>query len=208
MDEIYLGYVTVGGIKKSVQRITSKQDIISFLKQHLYEDEIVITNSGDEMIFQAIDGVDLYSDLVNLGIDLKSIYQEIRNSWQIDEPSTEREPWEDLYDSIGLSPGEVRIRQRVKRACKSTRTVADVARLLKGTYFSARFYSEDRSRVWGYFDLDDYSVIVLNESDVGVPGEEQEKTAFLNPQARVKHISSGEDIHTFVLLDPPEDDPQ
>jgi len=208
MDEIYLGYVTVGGIKKSVQRITSKQDIISFLKQHLYEDEIVITNSGDEMIFQAIDGVDLYSDLVNLGIDLKSIYQEIRNSWQIDEPSTEREPWEDLYDSIGLSPGEVRMRQRVKRACKSTRTVADVARLLKGTYFSARFYSEDRSRVWGYFDLDDYSVIVLNESDVGVPGEEQEKTAFLNPQARVKHISSGEDIHTFVLLDPPEDDPQ
>lgn len=203
-----MGYVTVGGIKKSVQRITSKQDIISFLKQHLYEDEIVITNSGDEMIFQAIDGVDLYSDLVNLGIDLKSIYQEIRNSWQIDEPSTEREPWEDLYDSIGLSPGEVRMRQRVKRACKSTRTVADVARLLKGTYFSARFYSEDRSRVWGYFDLDDYSVIVLNESDVGVPGEEQEKTAFLNPQARVKHISSGEDIHTFVLLDPPEDDPQ
>lgn len=100
------------------------------------------------------------------------------------------------------------MRQRVKQACKSARSVADVARLLKGTYFNARFYSEDRSRVWGYFDLDEYSVIVLNESDVGVPGEEQEKPAFLNPQARVRHISSGEDIHTFVLLDPPEDDPQ
>ena len=205
MDEIYLGYVTVGGIKKPVQRITSKQDIISFLKQHLYEDEIVITNSGDEMIFWAIDGVDLYSDLVNLGIDLQSIYQEIRNSWQIDEPSTEREPWEDLYDGIGLSPGEIRMRQRIKQACKSARTVADVARLLQGTYFSACFYSEDRSREWGYFDPDNYFVIVLNESDAGVSGEEQEKTAFLDPQARVKHISSGEDMHTFVLLDPPED---
>lgn len=208
MDEQYLGYVTTSGMRLPGQRLTSRQEIISFLQKNLYEDEVIITDLGDGMLFQAIDGVDLYSDLVSLGIDLQSIYQEIRNSWQIDEPSTEREPWEDQYDSIGLSPGEVRMRQRVKQACKSARSVADVARLLKGTYFNARFYSEDRSRVWGYFDLDEYSVIVLNESDVGVPGEEQEKTAFLNPQARVRHISSGEDIHTFVLLDPPEDDPQ
>lgn len=208
MDEQYLGYVTTSGMRLPGQRLTSRQEIISFLQKNLYEDEVIITDLGDGMLFQAIDGVDLYSDLVSLGIDLQSIYQEIRNSWQIDEPSTEREPWEDQYDSIGLSPGEVRMRQRVKQACKSARSVADVARLLKGTYFNARFYSEDRSRVWGYFDLDEYSVIVLNESDVGVPGEEQEKPAFLNPQARVRHISSGEDIHTFVLLDPPEDDPQ
>lgn len=205
MGEIYLGYVTTGDKRNPIQRLTNTQEIISFLRKYLYEDEVVITDSSDRMVFRALDGIDLYSRLDDLGVDLGEIYVDIRTSWRVDESQTSREPWEDLYDSIGLSPGEIQMRQRVKKACKTAGTAADVARLLEGTYFSVRFYSEDRTREWGYFDHDDYTVIILNESDAGEPGEEQERAAILNPQARVKYVSSGEDIHTFVLLDPPED---
>lgn len=196
--EIYLGYAFVKGQQTQAQRLDGKEAIISFLQEHLYDPEVVITDSGDRLIFRAVDGIDLYTSLADLEIDLRLVYEKIRKTWHSDEQGAGREPWEDLYDSIGLSPGEIRMRQRVKQACKAARTVADVAKLLEGTYFSARFYSEDRSREWGYFDLDKPTMIMLNTS------EEPEQPMIFDPVARVKHIASREDIHTFILLDPPE----
>ena len=75
--------------------------------------------------------------------------------------------------------------------------VVDVVELLAGTYFDASFATEDGSRSWGYFDPGDLSV-VEHLADGGT-GERVR----LSPHARVRHQGSGEDIHSFVLLDPP-----
>ena len=206
MADYYLGCVTSRGVRGRPQRIENRSELISFLKTHLHEDEVVVTDPGDRLLFRAVDGVDLYSELERLGIDLPGLYRDIRQGMVSPEPeqATDRAPWEQLYDSIGLSPGEIQIRQRVKRLCKAARTVADVARLLEGTYFDAHFYSEDRKQSWNYFDPRDYSVIVLIESEAEGSDDDQERTVTLAPEARVQHVSSGEDIHAFILLDPPE----
>lgn len=197
-DETYLGYVFINGQQSQAQPLAGKDAIISFLQDHLYDPEVIITDSGDRLLFRAVDGIDHYSSLADLEIDLKLVFEKIRKTWHSTEQGADREPWEDFYDSIGLSPEEVRMRQQVKQACKTARTVADVVRLLEGTYFSARFFSEDLSQEWGYFDPDDFSGVRLNAS------EEPGQAVIFEPVARVKYISSGEDIHTFFLLDPPE----
>ena len=83
------------------------------------------------------------------------------------EQDTGREPWEELYDSIDLSPGEIQMRKCVKAACRTAQTVKDVAYLLEGTYFDAYFFSEDRQRAWGYFNPEDCSFheLVGSEED-------------------------------------------
>jgi hypothetical protein len=207
MVDYYLGYVTSSGVRGRPQRIENISELISFLKTHLHADEVVVTDPGDNLLFRAVDGVDLYSELERLGIDLPGLYRDIRQGMDSLRPdqATNREPWEQLYDSIGLSPGEIQMRQRVKRLCKAARTVADVARLLEGTYFDAHFYSEDRARAWGYFKPEDNSVYILAGSEEDGWGESQETTPVtLSPGARVRHISSGEDIHRFILYDPPD----
>jgi len=202
MADYYLGCVTSRGVRGRPQRIENRSELISFLKTHLHEDEVVVTDPGDRLLFRAVDGVDLYSELERLGVDLPELYRDIRQGMVSPEPeqATDREPWEQLYDSIGLSPGEIQMRQRVKRLCKAARTVADVAQLLEGTYFDAHFYSEDRARAWGYFNPEDYSVYPLAGSDDAGWGESQETTPVpLSPDARVCHISSSEDVHRFIL---------
>ena len=204
MSDVYLGYITSGGNRGPAQRLEGTGSITTFLKDHFYEDEVVITDSGDNLVFRAVDGVDIYSALDAMGIDLPAIYQDIREAWDVNETQAKREPWEDLYDNIGLSAGEVRMRQRVKRACKTAKTVEDVAHLLEGTYFDVHFYSEDRLRAWGYFNPDDYSIQELEGNDEDDVGDKHVPHIItLNPNARVKHISSSEDVHRFVLFDPP-----
>ena len=204
MSDVYLGCVTSGGNRGPAQRLEGIGSITAFLKDHLYEDDVVITDAGDNLVFRAVDGVDLHSQLNELGIDLPAVYQEIREMWNADEPQTKREPWEDLYDSIGLSPGEIQMRKRVKAACRAAQTVEDVARLLEGTYFESHFYSDDRQCAWGYFDPDNYSIHKLVGSEEDGWGEGQDpQVVNLNPGARVKHISSSEDVHRFSLYDPP-----
>lgn len=202
MADYYLGYVTSRGVRGRPQRIENRSELINFLKMHLHEDEVVVTDPGDNLLFRAVDGVDLYSELAELGIDLPGLYSDIRQGLVSPEPEkdTNQESWEQLYDSIGLSPGEIRMRQRVKRLCKAARTVADVARLLEGTYFGAHFYSEDRARVWGYFNPEDYSVseLVGSEEDGWREGQEPEPL-HISPNARVSHLSSSEDVHRFIL---------
>ncbi len=207
MTAHFIGTVTSGGRRSPPQRLEDRAELVRFIKANLYEDEVVVTDAGDNLLFRALDGVDVYSALHKLGIDLPALYGEAREALVAaeSEPGAETEPWEELYDSVGLSPGEIAMRQRVKRACKAARTVADVAELLEGTYFDAYFYSQDRSRAWRYFDPRDYSAWAYETGEEEDLSEEQERSVQLDPDARVRHVSSGEDIHTFILLDPPEE---
>ena len=97
------------------------------------------------------------------------------------------------------------MRQRVKQACKAAQSVWDVAALLRGTYFDASFISEDKKRAWGYLDVNDCSVYILDGSTEEGWRNERDEMVFLKLDARVKHISSSEDKHWFFILDPPED---
>lgn len=207
MASHFIGYVTSGGRRSPPQRLENRAELVSFIKANLYDDEVVITDAEDNVLFRAVDGVDLYSAVDKLGIDLPALYRETREALVAaeSEPDAETEPWEELYDSIGLSPGEIAMRQRVKRTCKAARTVADVAELLEGTYFAAHFYSEDRRRAWRFFDPHDYSVSAAKMVNGQNANEEQERIVHLDPDARVRHLSSSEDIHKFILRDPPEE---
>ena len=201
----YLGYITEKGKRVETQQLGDRDAVIQFLEQHLYAEEVVITDNNDKLVFRAFDGVDLFSGLESLGIDLPAIYSRILDRERSQKHQTEREPWEDLYDSIGLSPGEIQMRQRVKKDCRAARTVYDVAQLLKGTYFEVQFFSEDRLRAWGYFNPEENSVYILAGSEEDGWGESQETTPVtLSPGARVCHISSSEDVHKFILYDPPD----
>ena len=215
VPETYRGYVSREGRFGRAVRLAGAAEIAAFLREHLYDEEVRIVDGDDFLVFRAMGGIDLYSRLGDLGIDLPALYREIHTAWvaeaqagagegrrpgaagEVVEP---REPWEELYDSIGLSAGEIGMRQRAKRACRAARTVADVVDLLEGTYFDAYFQTEDGSREWGYLDRSEGTVEVVRPR-----GEEgAHARSRLDPAARVRYHSSGEDIHLFVLLDPPE----
>jgi hypothetical protein len=194
-----LGYVTLEGVRVGPTALRDRAAVLGFLEAHLFTDEVVLADSDDRLVFHAVDGVDLVSRLDELGIDLPALYRAARRAAVAAavEASEDQRPWEDLYDSIGLSPGEVAMRQRVKRAAKAARTVADVVELLAGTYFDVSFASDDGSRTWAHFDPGDLSVLErLPDGGTGEP-------FILAPDARVRHRGSGEDVHAFVLLDPP-----
>ena len=207
MSDKYWGYVYSNNDLVACLQLTNKAEIINFLKSHLYDDQLEITDNGDNLVFRSQNGIDLFSSLAEIGIDLPSIFQESRQELYASEEQEEnnREPWEEHYDSIGLSPGEIRMRKKVKRECKAAHTVGDVAALLRGTYFDASFISEDKKRAWGYLDENDCSVYIFDGSEEDGWRNEREEMIFLNLDARVKHISSSEDKHWFFILDPPED---
>ena len=194
-----LGYFIRQGEHVGPVVLGDRAMLLQFLEAHLFDDEVILTDPDDRLVFRAVDGVDLSSRLDELGIDLPALHRRLRRAAvsAASDAEEERESWEDFYDGIGLSPGEIAMRQRAKRAAKAARTVADVVELLAGTYFDASFGSGDGSRRWGYFDLDDLSVVEhLVDGATGEPVR-------LWPDARVHHQGSGEDIHSFVLLDPP-----
>ena len=207
MSDKYWGYVYSNGTQVERIQLSNKAELIVFLKSHLYDDQLEITDSLDNLVFRSLDGVDLYTGLGDVGIDLPAIYQELRGEMSASEESgiIDREPWEDNYDHIGLSPGEVRMRQRVKQACRAAQTVGDIAALLKGTYFDAFLISEDKKHAWGYLDEEDCSVYILDGSEEEGWGNRRDEMVFLDRAARVKHVSSSEDKHWFVILEPLED---
>ena len=194
-----LGYFTRQGEQVGPTALEDRADVLRFLEAHLFEDEVILTDPDDRLVLRAVDGVDLSSRLDEVGIDLPALYRRLRQAAvsAASDAEEEREPWEELYDAIGLSPGEVAMRQRAKRAARAARTVADVVELLAGTYFDATFATEDGSRSWGYFDPADLSVV-----EQLADGDTRERVR-LSPEARVRHQDSGEDVHRFVLLDPP-----
>jgi len=200
--DIFLGYVYHQGRYDKGKKLCGVQEVCAFIKQHLYEEEIRICDSGDNLIFQARDGVDLFSRLEEIGIDLPGIYQSLRR--EALGPGADESPrpkWEQLYDSIGLSSGEITMRQRVKKAAIAATTVADVVSLLERTYFSACFYSEDETCCWSHFDPHDLTVWKMErvEDDYGTGWQETGEQITLDLDAQVRHHSSAEDIHAFIL---------
>jgi hypothetical protein len=202
---MFLAYIIEGGFYGTPVRLLSASELVAFIKKHLYAEELRITDCGDNLIYHAVNGIDLYSDLESYGIDLPEIYREIRAEWvnRSADNETARQPWEDFYDSIGLSAGEYEMRQKSKRAAKSAKTVQDVAYLLEDTYFDAFFTSEDSQRAWGYFRGGDFSAVTMVGDEISGWQGDWERVVHLSPGARVRHKRSGEDSHWFILLDEP-----
>ncbi len=190
--------------------LNNNKSLITFIKDHYNAPQLIITDPSDRQLLLMREGVDLYNQLGEWGINLSEIYKEIQQDQLLaetelpEESLDERPEWERYYDSIGLSAGEIRMRQRAKRACKDARTLADVAELLKGTYFSARMVSADGQRSWDYFDPEDFTAEPWVRGKDG-EWEQPGKKAHLAPESHVRHQSSAEDVHVFVLLNPPEE---
>ena len=181
-------------------KLTNLQAVFRFIKDHYYAPQLIITDGGDNQLLLMRDGVDIFNVLDQYGISLAAIFDELRMGIAGNSRTQQEKPeWEVLYDQIGLSPGEIRMRQRVKKLCKTAQTVADVVELLQGTYFDANFVSEDDQKWCRHFNEDDYSATLMTRDESGewvdVPDP-----IFLSPIARVKYLRSSEDIHTFVLI--------
>jgi hypothetical protein len=186
--------------------LDDREALAAFLREHLWDEEVVVADAADALVFRAVAGVDVYSRLGEFGIDLPAVYRVVRAGLQTDEAGpSDPEPWEELYDSIGLSPAEIAMRRRVKALARAATTVRDVVELLEGTYFDARFQSRDGTRTWISFDPEDRSA--LAEEPAGTDPTERARWVVLHPDARVRHAGSAEDVHRFVLLDPPPEGP-
>ena len=176
--------------------------LIEFITVHWEAKQLIVTDRFDKQLLLMREGVDLFNQLDKIGIQLSSIFQDIRENLVTDQDASGKPDWEQLYDSIGLSAGEIRMRQRVKQACKEAQTVSDVIELVRGTYFDIDFVSQDHQRCWRYFDIDRHTAEVMIRDDQGKWSyTDEEEVIPLN--ARVVHLRSGEDIHEFILLDPP-----
>ncbi len=196
-----LGYVYVDGYHDLPTRLHNLEDVLAFLKAHLFNEQVIISDRRDELWFEARSGVDLFSRLDELGIDLPELYRQHRQEIldEAIEIEVERQPWEEVYDQVGLSPGEIHMRQRVKKLAMEAKTVSDVASLVEGTYFDVLFCQADGQPAWGYFDPQDFSVSPLHEEGQA----NLISRIVLAPHARVRHVASGEDIHLFELMDLP-----
>ena len=205
----YYGFVFVGSRAEVVEKLEGNEAIVAFLKAHIYDEEVRITDElKKRVLFHSRDGVDLLSSLHLIGISLPEIYKEVKQRilTQSQNDESERQDWEDNYDSIGLSPEEILMRQVVKRQARGVETVADVARMVGGdSDFDAFFNTEDHTRAWSYFDPDSLTVTPMKHCEDGGWTGDWGKSVRLKPEARVKHAGSGEDIHFFIIFDPPND---
>jgi hypothetical protein len=180
--------------------LTDQQALIQFIKDHYEAPQLVITDAGDNQLLLMRDGVDLYNALDHYGISLGSIFAELRQEIAGESHTRGEKPqWEVLYDQIGLSAGEIHMRQRVKAACRAAQTVEDVAALVAGNYFDAHFVSQDGQK-WCRFFNQDYSATLMTKDEFG-EWIDHPSPIYLSPTAKVKHLRSSEDIHTFFLLD-------
>jgi hypothetical protein len=208
MDEIFplLGYLYTDGIHGESEILENIENLLSFLHANLYAEQVMITDGGDNLWFEAFNGVDLYSRLDELGIDLPGLFHQVRQElyFQDEEQEIARQPWEALYDSIGLSPGEIAMRSRVKERVKKAETVEDVIQLLDGTYFDAVFTLPSESENYGRFNPEDCSISFTQLDGQESYEEQREKVVFLDRTTRVRHIASGEDIHHFEVIDLPD----
>jgi hypothetical protein len=207
VNENFFAYLYQDDRYTQAIRLVGRTALLEFLQDNLYAEDLRICDASDQLLCQLVDGVDLINKLEEVDIDLYSIFHPgERDADFAGENSGAKENWEVLYDQIGLSPTEKAMRQRINQAARDTRTVTDVARLVRNTYFTAFFYSADDTNAWGYFDDQDFSVSVFVKAADGADfrWEDTEKLVKLSPQARVRHRSSSEDKHHFTLLDPPE----
>jgi len=206
MSEVFYDYVYVAGNHDGPKRLEGIESLVSFITQHLLSEELRITDSSDILILHVLDGVDLFSTLHEYGVDLPQLYQSIRKR-NLGEGGNGDNLWDDWQDDYGRtnpSPSEIRTRLALKKAFKTAETVADIAKLLEGGCFTVCFESQDGTQAWGDFNPIDYSVVAMNET--GKSGSQKRVSRVtLEPTARVRHDGSGEDIHVFILLNPPLD---
>lgn len=200
-----LGFLFSGGYHDDARILSDCDQVVTFLHANLYAEQVVITDRGDDLWFEAVNGVDLYSRLGELGIDLQAIFQQRRKElYGQDEVSDpDRNSWEELYDSIGLSAEEIAMRRRVKDMVKRAETIEDVIHLLEDSYFDAVFTLPDDPQSWGYFNPADCSVTFHQVEDQVNPENKAGKVILLKKTTRVRHVCSGEDIHHFDLIDLP-----
>ncbi len=195
--DTFFGYVTIKGRYDQPTKLEGTQAVVDFVTKHLYAEELRVCDSNDHLLLHLMDGVDIYNELEEININLNELFINARQALiEKEEEQPPKERWEMLYDQIGLSAGEIAMRQRVKKAARAATCVADVAELVQGTYFDARFYSLDDVHCWGYFNDADLTVCLLSE-------DENDRRIQLKPDARVQHRSSAEDVHVFTLLDIP-----
>ena len=206
MIEVFNGYVYVAGQHDGPKRLEGIESLVPFIKQYLLSEELRITDSSDNLILHVLDGVDLFSTLHEFGVDLPQIYQSIRKR-DLGGDFNGDDQWDDWqgdYDATNPSPSEIRTRLAIKKAFKTAQNVADIAELLKDGCFTVCFESQDGTQAWGDFNPIDYSVVAMNETAKS-SSRKKVSRVILEPTARVCHDGSGEDIHVFILLDPPPD---
>ena len=206
MVEVFYGYVYVAGHHDGPKRLEGIDSLVPFIKQHLLSEELRITDSSDNLILHVLDGVDLFSTLNEYGVDLPQLYQSVRKH-DLGESlygDHQWDDWQDDHNRTNLSPSEIRTRLAIKKAFKNAQNVADIAKLLEGGSFTVCFESQDGTQAWGDFNPVDYSVVAMNET-VKSGSQKRVVRVTLEPTARVRHDGSGEDIHVFILLDPPLD---
>jgi hypothetical protein len=183
--------------------LRNREDLVKFIKDNFDAAKLVVTDMEDKQILLIRDGVDLFNDLDHYGIILEEIFNEIRADWAGNADDEVRKPdWEILYDSIGLSSGEIAMRQRVKRECLAARTVQDVAELMRGTYFAVYFYSPEKEQCWGYFNESDFTATIYVKNEDGY-WSDTGTLVQIPRDGRVKHLRSAEDVHDFLLYDLP-----
>ena len=206
MVEVFYGYVYVAGHHDGPKRLEGIDSLVPFIKQHLLSEELRITDSSDNLILHVLDGVDLFSTLNEYGVDLPQLYQSVRKHDLGESLNGDHQwdDWQDDHNRTNLSPSEIRTRLAIKKAFKTAQNVADIAKLLEGGSFTVCFESQDGTQAWGDFNPVDYSVVAMNET-VKSGSQKRVVRVTLEPTARVRHDGSGEDIHVFILLDPPLD---
>jgi hypothetical protein len=199
---IFIGYCfKVENITPTPTELPDQQALIQFIKDNYEAPQLIITDAGDNQLLLMRAGVDLYNMLDQYGISLAAIFDELRQDIAGQKNSEGAKPeWEVLYDQIGLSSGEIRMRQRVKAACRAAQTVEDAAALVAGTYFDAHFISEDGQKWCRFFNQDDYSATLMTKDESG-EWVDHPAPIYLSPNAKVRHLRSSEDIHTFLLMD-------
>jgi hypothetical protein len=200
----FLGYVyDAFGHYKAPQTLEDEFALVKFINEYLEAPQMVVTDLNDNQLLLTREGVDFYSNLSSLGIELGDVYRQIREDQpDSEDDSHQKPPWEALYDSIGLSPSEVRMRQNVKQSCLAAKTVKDVAELLKETYFSVYFYNQKRDKCWGHLDVENLIAELLLQDGEGYWYDTGSQVK-LEGESRVHHLRSSEDIHEFLLLDTP-----
>ena len=181
--------------------LADQDAIIRFIRENLDAPQLVITDTDDRQLLLMLDGVDLYNALDQVGVDLNFVLNQIHDEISSEGANPGEKPeWEQLYDQIGLSPGEIRMRQRVKAECRAARTIADVAEIVRGTYFDANFLTADGNKWYRFLDEADYSARLMIKDERGEWMDEPGRVA-LSPEIRVRHLRSSEDIHTFEIFD-------
>ena len=200
----FLGYVyDAFGHYKAPQTLEDEFALVKFINEYLEAPQMVVTDLNDNQLLLTREGVDFYSNLSSLGIELGDVYRQIREDQpDSEDDSHQKPPREALYDSIGLSPSEVRMRQNVKQSCLAAKTVKDVAELLKETYFSVYFYNQKRDKCWGHLDVENLIAELLLQDGEGYWYDTGSQVK-LEGESRVHHLRSSEDIHEFLLLDTP-----